>query len=131
MEHVVFFTGPDGGSHFRRTAELEESVRFVEHLRNVEGVEDSKVYALTEVPMNFRAYYRVEVNPDLNLAGEESSGGDTAAAGLVPDPGALTDAAAAAFNEAQSPAAPPPPPAGEPADGQGGDGPRSLSFFSG
>jgi hypothetical protein len=129
MEHVVFFTGPDGGSHFRRTTELEEAVRFVEHLRNVEGVEDSKVYALNEVPMNFRAYYRVEVNPDLSL-GEEGAGGESAAAGLVPDPGALTDAAAAAFAEAQSPAAAPPPPAaaGEPAEG---DGPRSLSFFSG
>ena len=61
MEHVVFFTGPDGAALFRRTPSLQEAVRFVEHLRNVEGVEDSRVFSLTEVPLAFKTVYRVEI----------------------------------------------------------------------
>jgi hypothetical protein len=61
MEHVVFFPTPDGGTAFRRFAGLEEAVRFVEHLRNVEGVSEVSLHALTEVPLAFRAYYKVEV----------------------------------------------------------------------
>jgi hypothetical protein len=61
VEHVVFFTGADGAAQNRRTPSLEEAVRFVEHLRNVEGVEDSRVFAMTEVPLAFKTVYRVEI----------------------------------------------------------------------
>jgi hypothetical protein len=61
VEHVVFFTGADGAAQYRRTASLEEAVRVVEHLRNVEGVEDSRVFALDEVPLAFKTVYRVEI----------------------------------------------------------------------
>lgn len=61
MEHAVFYPGPDGAPAFRRFASLEEAVGFVEHMRNVEGVEDVSVQMLTPVPLAFRAYYRVEV----------------------------------------------------------------------
>jgi hypothetical protein len=61
MEHVVFHPGPDGAPAFHRFGALEEAVRFVEHLRNVEGVEDVSVQALTPVPLAFRAYYKVEM----------------------------------------------------------------------
>lgn len=61
-EHVVFYPSADGGPAFRRLPSLEEAVRFVEHLRNVEGVSEVSVYALAEVPLAFRPYYRVEVS---------------------------------------------------------------------
>lgn len=61
MEHVVFYPGAEGGPAFKRVGSLEDAVRLVEHLRNVEGVADVSVHSLTEVPMAFRAYYRVEV----------------------------------------------------------------------
>ena len=64
MEHVVFFPAPDGSPAFRRIASLEEAVRLVEHLRNVEGISHVSVHTLTEVPLAFRAYYRVEVPTD-------------------------------------------------------------------
>ena len=64
MEHVVFFTSPGQGPQFRRTPSLDEAVRFVESLRNGEGIDDSLVYALTEVPLRFQTYYRVEVPAD-------------------------------------------------------------------
>jgi hypothetical protein len=62
VEHVVFFTGADGVSQYRRTPSLEEAVRVVEHLRNVEGVEDSRVFELNEVPLAFKTVYRVEIS---------------------------------------------------------------------
>lgn len=71
VEHVVFFPASNGTPAFRRLPSIEEAVRLVEHLRNIEGVSEVSVHALTEVPMSFRAYYRVElplppaVSPDL------------------------------------------------------------------
>lgn len=64
MEHVVFFPATDGSPAFRRVPTLDEAVRLVEHLRNVEGLSTVSVHALTEVPLSFRAYYRVEVPTD-------------------------------------------------------------------
>ena len=61
MEHVVFFPAPGGTPAFRRFAGIEDAVRFVEHLRNVENVSSASVYSLTEVPLSFKAWYRVEV----------------------------------------------------------------------
>ncbi len=64
MEHVVFFPAQDGAPAFRRVPTLEEAVRLVEHLRNVEGVSQVSCHALTEVPLAFKTYYRVEVPAD-------------------------------------------------------------------
>jgi len=61
MEHVVFFPGPDGSPSFRRLSSLDDAVRLVEHLRNVENVSEVSVHALSPVPLAFRPYYRVEV----------------------------------------------------------------------
>jgi hypothetical protein len=61
MEHVVFHPVTDGMPGFHRFSSLEEAVRFVEHLRNAEGVEDVNVFALSPVPLAFRAYYKVEM----------------------------------------------------------------------
>ncbi|MGB8651089.1 MAG: hypothetical protein WCD35_10555 [Mycobacteriales bacterium] len=61
MEHVVFFPAHDGTPAFRRVGSLEDAVRLVEHLRNVEGVNEVSVHALNEVPLAFKPYYRVEV----------------------------------------------------------------------
>jgi len=69
MEHVVFHPGPDGSPAFRRFSSLEDAVRYVEHLRNVEGVNDFSVHALQSVPLAFRAYYRVEVSADAQPSG--------------------------------------------------------------
>jgi hypothetical protein len=61
MEHVVFFPSHDGTPAFRRVATLEDAVRLVEHLRNVEGVSEVSLHALAEVPLAFKAWYHVEV----------------------------------------------------------------------
>ena len=61
MEHVVFFPASDGSPAFRRLATLDDAARFVEHLRNVENVSEASVHTLTEVPLSFKAWYRVEL----------------------------------------------------------------------
>jgi hypothetical protein len=61
MEHIVFFPGPDGAPSFRRVPSLDDAVRLVEHLRNVENVSEVSVHTLAPVPLSFRPYYRVEV----------------------------------------------------------------------
>jgi hypothetical protein len=61
VEHVVFFPAPDGTPAFRRLATVDDAARFVEHLRNVENVSEASVHALTEVPLSFKTWYRVEI----------------------------------------------------------------------
>jgi hypothetical protein len=61
VEHVVFFPSSDGSPAFSRVPSVEDAVRLVEHLRNVEGVSEATVHQLVEVPLSFRAYYHVEV----------------------------------------------------------------------
>jgi hypothetical protein len=62
MEHVVFSAAEGGvGEEFRRVSSLEEAVRVVEHLRNDLGITESSVFELTPVPLEFKAYYRVEL----------------------------------------------------------------------
>jgi hypothetical protein len=94
VEHVVFFPAPDGTAAFRRTASLEDAVRLVEHLRNVEGVAEVSVRPLgPEVPLAFRAWYRVELPP--------APAGDQPAAASAPAETATAEAPAA---EAPEPA---------------------------
>src|SRR4051794_38015489 len=71
MEHVVFHPGPDGSPAFRRLSSLEDAVRYVEHLRNVEGVNDFSVQALASVPLSSRAYSRVEVPSETDMPAAE------------------------------------------------------------
>jgi hypothetical protein len=112
VEHVVFFPAHDGSPAFRRVASLEDAVRLVEHLRNVEGVSEVSCHALTEVPLAFRAWYRVEMPT-----------ADEAAA--VPAQAVADVPAEVAAEEA---------PAGEPvmasANGHANDGAKSLGFFA-
>jgi hypothetical protein len=99
MEHVVFFPAPDGSPAFHRVPTLEDAVRFVEHLRNSEGVDHVSVHALTEVPLAFKAYYRVEMpqgDPapaagiELTTEPAQSAAGQTAVPALVPEQDQLT-----------------------------------------
>ncbi|MCU1595654.1 MAG: hypothetical protein JWO12_3046 [Frankiales bacterium] len=79
MEHVVFFPAHDGTPAFRRVAGLEDAVRLVEHLRNVEGIAEVSVHSLAEVPLAFKAWYRVELPADAPVAVEAAPEPDVAA----------------------------------------------------
>jgi hypothetical protein len=124
VEHVVFFPAPDGSPAFRRLASLEEAVRLVEHLRNVEGVSAVSVHSLTEVPLAFRAYYRVEVPAQAEAAGEPPVG---LAAVEVPSVEVPAEPVPALALVEQRPAVEPEPVL---AAGNGHATPTSLGFFA-
>ena len=113
MEHVVFFPAHDGSPAFRRVAGLDEAVRLVEHLRNVEGVNEVSCHALSEVPLAFRAYYRVEVPPGEAVA--------VPADVPVQAVDALSELIAVPVEQAEPVLA---------ANGHAGDGAKSLGFFA-
>lgn len=86
MDHVVFYTDPQGGPAFRLASGLSEAVTAVEQLRNQEGVLDASVYSLTAVPLEFRAYYQVRVPAAVGQTGHPG-----VPAQLAPEPAVAAD----------------------------------------
>jgi hypothetical protein len=133
VEHVVFFPAHDGSPAFRRVANLEDAVRLVEHLRNVEGVNEVSCHALTEVPLAFRAYYRVEVPAGAQPAEPAEPVQPVAdvapevVADVVDVPAQPSEAPATPAVEADQPTVEP---AMAAANGHASDGAKSLGFFA-
>ena len=61
MPHMVIFRDAEGKPGYHTAEGLDEAVRFVEELRNDREVSDTRVFAMQEVPIEFRPYWRVEV----------------------------------------------------------------------
>ncbi|HEX2040455.1 MAG TPA: hypothetical protein VHF47_12070 [Acidimicrobiales bacterium] len=61
MSHMVVFRSAEGKPGYHQADTLDDAVRFVERLRNQEGVNDSRVFRMEEVPLEFRTYVKVEV----------------------------------------------------------------------
>jgi hypothetical protein len=127
VEHVVFFPAHDGSPAFRRVANLEDAVRLVEHLRNVEGVNEVSCHALTEVPLAFRAYYRVEVPMGAEAAVPVQPAAEAVEPAPVvevaPQPEVEPAAEPAAEAEVVEPVM-------ASANGHASDGAKSLGFFA-
>jgi hypothetical protein len=60
MYMVIFRTG-EGKPGFHQAESLDDAVRFVERLRNQEQVTDASVFRMSEVPLEFKTYIKVEV----------------------------------------------------------------------
>lgn len=89
MEHLVRFTSSEGRDGYHTTSSLDDAVRFVERLRNHEDAQDVHLFRMSEVPIEFRTYYRVEVRSRADGETEEpGSGGD--AGGYDAPPPALS-----------------------------------------
>ncbi len=61
MAHMVIFRTTDGKPAYHQTEALDDAVRFVEHLRNEEQVTDARIFTMSEVPLEFKVHWRVEV----------------------------------------------------------------------
>ena len=61
MAHMVIFRRPDGKPGYHQADSADDAIRFVEMLRNQEKVTDARIFRMEEVPIEFRAYYKVEV----------------------------------------------------------------------
>lgn len=136
VEHVVFFPAHDGTPAFRRVGSLEDAVRLVEHLRNVEGINEVSVHALAEVPLAFRTVIKVEVPTAVDTAPLVPAQPAVEPVAQAPDeapaaPVQLAEAVADA--PAEAPVLEAVPALEEPvlasANGRG-DGAKSLGFFS-
>jgi hypothetical protein len=62
VSYVVNWRGSDGQAGWHPVGDLSEAAAHVEHLRNIEGVSETKIFKLDEVAFEFRQYYRVELN---------------------------------------------------------------------
>lgn len=87
MEHLVRFLSAEGREGSHSAPSLEEAIAFVERLRNTEGATQVGLYQLTEIPIEFRTYYRVEVGP----AGHAEAQASAAAGPPPPLAGALPE----------------------------------------
>ena len=89
MDHLVVFKTAEGKSGYHQVETVDEAVRFVEHLRNHEGVEDARVYQLTEVALEVKPYFKVKVaeTPAAPAAGGAAT--PTAAPAPEPQPAAV------------------------------------------
>ena len=74
MSHMVIFQTPDGNPGYNQFESLDEAVRFVETLRNEQGVETARMFALEEVKFDFRPYFRVEIDPPMISASSAPAG---------------------------------------------------------
>jgi hypothetical protein len=61
MSHMVVYRSADGRTGYFQAEDLDRAVAYVEHLRNVEAVDDSRLYRMDEIPIEFKTYYRVEI----------------------------------------------------------------------
>jgi len=61
MPHMVIFRDAEGKPGYHTAEGLDDAVRFVEELRNDREVSDTRVFAMQEVPIEFKPYWRVEV----------------------------------------------------------------------
>jgi hypothetical protein len=61
VTHMVIFRSPEGKPGYHQAEGLDEAMRFAEMLRNQEQVTDARIFRMDEVPIEFKAYYRVEV----------------------------------------------------------------------
>lgn len=71
MSHMVIYRGSDGKPGYHQADELSSAIKYVEHLRNDEGVERARIFRLEEVSFEFRPYYKVEIGLGAMAPGAE------------------------------------------------------------
>jgi hypothetical protein len=59
---MVMFRSTEGKPGYHQAESLDDAVKFVERLRNQEQVTEARIFRMQEVPIEFKTYYRVEVN---------------------------------------------------------------------
>lgn len=100
MSHMVIYRSVEGQPVFHQVENLEDAARHVETLRNAGQGDDARIFAMKEVKIEVKTYYRVEVASD-----EAPPAPAPAKAAVAADRSA--DAAAPAPAPAPAPATPP------------------------
>lgn len=63
MSHMVIYRTGDGQPGYHQAEELDEAVKYVERLRNGDGVDGARIFRMEEVNFDFRPYFKVEIGP--------------------------------------------------------------------
>jgi hypothetical protein len=93
LSHMVIYRTADGQPGYHQAGELDEAVKFVERLRNGDGVDGARIFKMEEVNFDFRPYFKVEIGPggasaftadsgfatDLGFGADSPTGGHTPA----------------------------------------------------
>jgi hypothetical protein len=58
---MVSYRSTDGKQSYHQIDELSDAIKYVEHLRNDEAVDQARIFKMEEVGFEFRPYYRVEL----------------------------------------------------------------------
>jgi hypothetical protein len=58
---MVIYRDAEGKPGFQQSEELDDAVRFVETIRNQQGVDQARIFRMEEVTFEFRPYFRVEI----------------------------------------------------------------------
>ena len=61
---MVIFRDSEGRPGYHQADRLEDAVRFVEELRNEQHVTDTRLFAMHEIAIEFRTYWKAEVVTD-------------------------------------------------------------------
>lgn len=77
MSHMVIYRSVEGQPVFHQVESLEDAARHVETLRNAGQGDDARIFAMKEVKIAVKTYYKVEV---------EAEDGAAAAAAAAPAP---------------------------------------------
>ena len=132
MSHMVIYRSVEGSPVFHQVETLEDAARHVETLRNAGQGDDARIFAMKEVKIAVKTYYKVEVEGDEAPAAPAPAPAPAAAApapapapAAAPAPKIVADNSAAAAAPAapqaqQAPAAVKPEPAGAGAAANGG-----------
>ena len=91
MSHIVVYQAPDGTSGFEPCTSLDEAIVTAERMRNVDGVEQPRIFKMEEVQFDFRPYFRVEVSGEIPADFNSLSAG--AMSSLASAPSAVADPA--------------------------------------
>ena len=128
MSHMVIFQTADGSPGYNQFESVDEAVKFVEKLRNEQGIENARMFALEEIKFELKPYYRVELQaltrgPSAPSAPSAPAAPTSAApnSAPAPAPAAPSPAPAAPLSSEATPLgspAPPPQPEAAPSESQ-------------
>ncbi len=65
MAYIVVYQAADGASGYEPCDSLQSAIQAAERMRNVERVDDPRIFRTEEVHFDFRPYYRIEVTNDV------------------------------------------------------------------
>ena len=61
MPHMVMYLGWDGKPRFQQAQDLDDAISFVEQMKNLDGIENVRIFRLEEVEYQFQVKYVVDV----------------------------------------------------------------------